>query len=93
LTVKEKTLSAFDIISENSLIIAGLLAALIIALAALATRKPRAPPLRHQPPKKPTTFCTSCGSAIPDDAEFCPKCGTKKERKNIGADTDLQRVR
>lgn len=80
LNVKEKTLSAFDIISENSLIIAGLLAALIIALAALATRKPRAPPTPPSAPKKPTTFCTSCGSAIPDDSEFCPKCGTKKER-------------
>src|SRR5271157_4081004 len=26
------------------------------------------------------TFCSSCGTEVPDDAQFCPKCGTSLER-------------
>jgi len=25
-------------------------------------------------------YCSKCGEKIPDDAYFCPKCGTKSER-------------
>jgi hypothetical protein len=29
------------------------------------------------PPEKPLKLCTSCGSNIPMEAEFCPYCGIK----------------
>src|SRR5271157_4472741 len=29
------------------------------------------------------TFCSSCGTEVPDDAQFCPKCGTSLERSSF----------
>jgi len=56
------------------LILIGLLATLVIVMAAFAIprRKPSVvPPL-------PGGFCASCGSKIPREAEICPKRGAKK---------------
>ncbi len=71
---KGKTPSILDTIKENSLILIALLMALVIVTAALAMRRRKPSTL----PATPGVFCVSCGSKIPDDAEFCPKCSAKK---------------
>jgi hypothetical protein len=71
---KGKPPSILDTIKENSLILIALLMALVIVTAALAMRRRKPSTL----PATPGVFCVSCGSKIPDDAEFCPKCSAKK---------------
>jgi len=85
LTVKEgKPPSILETLTEYSLIIVALLAGLVIillifvAFLVLRRRKPSAPPAPPAEARAPSTFCASCGSKIPGDAQFCPKCGAKK---------------
>lgn len=85
LNIKQgKTPTIFEAIGEYSLIIIALLVALVLAMIVLIflRRKPRPPPptptLPPMPPKVGTAFCTSCGTQIPSEAQFCPKCGAKK---------------
>jgi len=58
--------------------IAVILVAVVGTAAITLVRRSKKP--RTGPPTAPGTssFCISCGSAIPADAQFCPKCGTKK---------------
>lgn len=35
-------------------------------------------------------FCTNCGQQMPDDAKFCPKCGTKQAITNIQSSQPMQ---
>lgn len=84
LTIKEgKPPSLLEILSDYSWIIIALLVVLVAVMALLALRKrrPSPPPTTSAPPsaaKTTKSFCASCGAEIPDDAQFCPKCGAKK---------------
>ncbi len=82
LMIKEgKPPSVFEMIAEYSLVLIGLLAAIVLVLIVLVAvlvlrkRQPTAPPAPVQPSE---VFCTSCGSKIPADAKFCAKCGAKR---------------
>jgi hypothetical protein len=52
-----------------------LMVLLVVFLAATAVLG-----MRGQRPEKPKrrVFCMSCGSKIPDEADFCPECGQKR---------------
>jgi uncharacterized iron-regulated membrane protein len=85
LTIKEgKPASFLEILGEYSLILMALLIVLVILMAVLLLwkRKPGPPPPVPAVPSSAVrtqdTFCASCGSRIPEDAQFCPKCGAKK---------------
>ena len=85
LTIKEgKPASFLEILGEYSLILMALLIVLVILMAVLLLwkRKPGPPPPVPAVPspavRTQDTFCASCGSRIPEDAQFCPKCGAKK---------------
>jgi LPXTG-motif cell wall-anchored protein len=77
-----------DIIQQNSLLIIGGLALLIILFAALAFRRRKptyapAPPAQPTPPapaEKPrpsSLYCVHCGTENPPTNEHCGKCGEK----------------
>jgi hypothetical protein len=76
--------SLFEILAQYSLILVVSLIVLAVLVMILFRRrgkpssKPAPPPTPASTPKTPSAFCASCGSKIPDDAEFCPKCGAKK---------------
>ena len=66
---------------QNPTLVA-MIVVIVVAIAGTAaimlvrrSHKPRTTPPKTPPP---SSFCISCGSAIPADAQFCPKCGTKK---------------
>src|SRR5437667_4446173 len=37
-------------------------------------------------------FCVSCGQQLPDEANFCPKCGVP-QRMGVSEATDISKVR
>lgn len=85
LNIKEgKPLSILEMLAEYSLLLVALIAALAIILVLVIVfvvlrRRPPSPPLAPSPAPQPMgAFCASCGSKIPGDAQFCPKCGAKK---------------
>lgn len=81
LTIKEgKPPSFLETLGEYSLLIIVILVVLVVVMAvfALWRRQPRPSPAPSPTVKPLGVFCVSCGSTIPNDAQFCPKCGTKK---------------
>jgi hypothetical protein len=85
LNIKQgKPPTIFETIGEYSLIIIGVLVALVLAMVVLMflRRKPSPPSLPPtlppMPPKVGTVFCASCGTQIPGEVQFCPKCGAKR---------------
>ncbi|MEM1546344.1 MAG: zinc ribbon domain-containing protein [Candidatus Methanomethylicia archaeon] len=70
----------FDVLSFLPYIILAVIAIVVILLAAilLRRRKPSPPPAAPKPPEpvEPARrYCMHCGSVMPSDALFCPKCG------------------
>ena len=63
---------SFPVMPPSTLI---LMVLLVVFLAATAVLR-----MRGQRPEKPKrrVFCISCGSRIPDEADFCPECGQKR---------------
>ncbi len=84
LSIKQgKPPTIMETIGEYSLIIIGVLAALVLGMIALMLlKKPSPAPLPPTPPPVPLkvgmAFCASCGTQIPGEAQFCPKCGAKR---------------
>ncbi|PKM66463.1 MAG: hypothetical protein CVU95_10795 [Firmicutes bacterium HGW-Firmicutes-2] len=35
-------------------------------------------------------YCQSCGATLPDEAEYCNKCGSKQERRVVGYSPKIQ---
>lgn len=66
---------------QNPTLVA-MIAVIVIAIAGtvaiILVRRSRKPRTSSPTASAPSSFCISCGSAIPADAQFCPKCGTKK---------------
>jgi len=80
LSINERPVTVTEIMNEYGLVAAGLLAIIGVALTVLLVRgrKPAGASVRSSVQGKPSAFCISCGSEIQADAEFCPKCGTKR---------------
>jgi len=83
LNVKEgKPTTILEILAEYSLLLVGVLGAIVVALivlvAVLALRKRQPTPAPAAPIRPSEVFCSSCGSKIPADAQFCAKCGAKR---------------
>jgi len=83
LNVKEgKPTTIFEMLAEYSLLLVGVLGAIVVALivlvVALALRKRQPAPAPPAPLRPSEVFCSSCGSKIPADAQFCAKCGAKR---------------
>lgn len=68
-----------DVLQQNSLIIIGALAVLVIILA-IALRSRRGSPYLRESRKTvagDNRFCPKCGTANPSTSQFCAKCGTQ----------------
>lgn len=63
-----------SILKGTELILTAILSGLLILLAAIVMRKRKT----GKTPTASVTFCVSCGTRIPIDMKFCPKCGEKK---------------
>jgi hypothetical protein len=83
----DQLLKSFAEESFNYMLIGAILGA-VVMFVYLKMRSPQpapAPPTPYTPPPVApevpagqTTFCTSCGTAIPGNAQFCPSCGSKR---------------
>jgi NADH pyrophosphatase NudC (nudix superfamily) len=75
-TTTATTESIMDLLQQNSLLLIGVLAVVIVALLAVLLRRPKAP---SQPkPQEPARFCATCGKPLTYVTEYsrwyCRNC-------------------
>jgi len=76
--VQPPPLSISDMVSQNLMLILVILVGLILGILGFTFGRRGSRGVSGPSRVSASGFCVSCGSAIPHDAQFCPKCGQKR---------------